>query len=252
MKIIWLASYPRSGNTYLRFLLYNYLYGEIQDSMQVQRVMPDLHKVLQKKRHIKVEKKINILCKTHFIYWDKHPYIEHTAGVIYILRNPRDLLVSHLRFYNLLAKRETDETKFAKSFIRNLGVVRGPKMKWGTWPGHIASWINVTSKYPMLFIRYEDLRLNTPATFKRVLEFLKQKVDEEKVRNSIEQCSIESMRALEKSEKSKTKPTLFDGEKADQAFMGEGKINQSLDFLGEGIEERFTNRFGKIMGVFGY
>jgi len=252
MKIIWLASYSRSGNTYLRFLLYNYLYGEIKDSMQVQNRMPDLHKMLGKKISFDVEKKVNIFCKTHFIYSNEHPYIEHTAGAVYLLRNPRDVLLSTLRFHRLFAKGEIDETKLVRSFINNLGVARLRKMKWGTWPEHIGSWILATSRHPMLFIRYEDLRLNTPDTFKMILRFLKQKVDEEKIKSSIERSSIEALTALEISEKSKNKPTLFERKKDDETFMGEGKMNQSLEFLGEGIEEHFMNRFGKIMDAFGY
>ena len=81
---------------------------------------------------------------------------------------------------------------------------------------------------------------------------MEQKVDEEKIKSSIERSSIEKMKALELSEKSENKPTLFDGKKSDQMFIGEGKINQSLEFLGEGLEEHFINRFGKIMDAFGY
>ena len=252
MKIIWLASYSRSGNTYLRFLLYNYLYGEVKDSMQIQNRMPDLHKMIGAKISFDIEKKVNIFCKTHFVYSNDHPYIEHTAGVVYILRNPRDVLLSNLRFYRLFAKKEIDETKYVKSFIQNLGVARGRKLKWGNWPEHIGSWILAMSNHPMLFIRYEDLRLNTADTFKRVLGFLKQKIDEEKIKSAIERSSIETLQALEISEKSENKPTLFEKNKDDETFMGEGKINQSLEFLGEDIEEHFMNRFGKIMGAFGY
>jgi len=252
MKIIWLASYPKSGNTYLRFLLYNYLYGEVRESIQVERVMPDLHKILSRGGRIHVEKDINIFCKTHFAYSDQHPYIEHTAGAIYILRNPRDLLLSNLRYSKLTSDHVIDESEFVRTFIQNLGVTRWRKENMGTWPENIASWLNATSKHPTLFIKYEDLRLNTMVTFKSVLKFLNLKIDAEKMKSSIKRCSIESMKALEKSEKSENKPTLFDGKKADMMFIGKGKINQSLEFLGDDVEKQFTDRFGKIMGAFGY
>ena len=252
MKIIWLASYPKSGNTYLRFLLYNYLYGEVKESIQVERVMPDLHKALSQKIRFDVEKDINIFCKTHFAYSAQLPYIEHTTGAIYILRNPRDVLLSNLRYFQLTSERAIDESEFVRTFIQNLGATRWHKMNMGTWPENIASWLNATSKHPTLFIKYEDLRLNTMVTFKSVLEFLKQEIDEKKMKSSIKRCSIESMKALEKSEKSENKPTLFDGTKADMTFIGKGKINQSLEFLGDDFEEQFTDRFGKIMGAFGY
>ena len=252
MKIIWLASYPKSGNTYLRFLLYNYLYGEVRESIQVERVMPDLHKALSKKIRFNVEKDINLFCKTHFTYSAQLPYVEHTAGAIYILRNPRDVLLSNLRYFKLTSERAVDESEFIRTFIQSLGVPRWRETNMGTWPENIASWLNATSKHPMLFIKYEDLRLNTMDTFKGVLKFLKQEIDEKKMKSSIKRCSIESMKALEKSEKSENKPTLFDGKKADMVFIGEGKINQSLEFLGEDFENQFTDRFGKIMGAFGY
>ena len=43
MSIIWLASYPKSGNTWLRFLLYNYLFGEVRRSGDIARRIPDIH-----------------------------------------------------------------------------------------------------------------------------------------------------------------------------------------------------------------
>ena len=43
MEIVWLASYPKSGNTWLRFLLYCYLFGAPRDSAQILRKLPDIH-----------------------------------------------------------------------------------------------------------------------------------------------------------------------------------------------------------------
>lgn len=44
MKIIWLASYPRPGNTFLRFLLYHYFFGKLESSTELESKIPDLHK----------------------------------------------------------------------------------------------------------------------------------------------------------------------------------------------------------------
>ena len=81
--------------------------------MQIQNRMPDLHKMVGAKISFDVDKKVNIFCKTHFVYSNDHPYIEHTAGVVYILRNPRDVLLSALRFHRLFTKKEINEIKMA-------------------------------------------------------------------------------------------------------------------------------------------
>ena len=158
MKIIWLASYPRSGNTYLRFLLYSYIYGIIKESIQVESTIPDIHKLLSSGGTLNSTMETTVFCKTHFIFSDNHPFVNNTVAFLYILRDPKDVLLSNIKYFKLISGQEIDERQFALDFITNLGVERWIKMNMGSWPQHISSWLMATNRYPHLFIKYEQLR----------------------------------------------------------------------------------------------
>ncbi len=252
MNVIWLASYPKSGNTYLRFLIYNYLYAEVTESMEVEKIMPDIHKLLSTGRALNTEIKQTIFVKSHFLYSPKHPCYKETQGFIYIIRNPRDVLLSNSRYSGITGNRPIDLKTFAQQFIKTMGVPRWKKMNMGTWPEHVSSWLSATSQHPHLFIKYEDLRNDPSTCFKHIINFLKLDLDEERIKNAIEKSSLQSMKELEKKEKDNSTETLFDNQGKDNYFVGEGKTNQSLTHLGDDIEEFFQKRFGKITGIFGY
>jgi len=252
MNIIWLASYPKSGNTYLRFLIYNYLYAEVSESIEVENKMPDIHKLLSSGRGLNTKLDQSVFSKTHFCYNTQHPYHKNTHGFIYIIRNPRDVLLSNSRYSGITGNQQIDLKAFAQQFISLMGVPRWKRMKMGTWPEHVATWLSATSQFPHLFLKYEDLRKDPFSNLKNIIKFLNLELKEEKLNKAIEMSSLEAMRSLEKKEKENSTKTLFDDQGKDQYFVGEGKINQSLTHISEDIEKLFQNRFGRVMNIFGY
>tara|TARA_B100001013_G_scaffold337116_1_gene256947 strand:- start:544 stop:1302 length:759 start_codon:yes stop_codon:yes gene_type:complete len=252
MNIIWLASYPKSGNTYLRFLIYNYLYAEVSESIEVENKMPDIHKLLSSGRGLNTELNQSVFAKTHFCYNEKHPYHKDTRGFIYIIRNPRDVLLSNSRYSGVTGNQQIDLQAFAHQFINLMGVPRWKKMNMGTWPEHIATWLSATSQFPHLFLKYEELRKDPVSILKNIIQFLNLEFNEKRLNRAIEMSSLEVMRVLEKKEKENSTKTLFDDQGKDQYFVGEGKSNQSLAHIGEDTEELFQNRFGRVMNIFGY
>ena len=109
-EIIWLASYPKSGNTWVRFFLYSYYVGIPMKSGDINHKIPDIHstpELLQSAEN-------RIFCKTHFLASDKHPHIKDTAGIIYLLRHPRDVLLSNLNYFYLTGHSALDAVEFAE------------------------------------------------------------------------------------------------------------------------------------------
>lgn len=261
MEIIWLASYPKSGNTFLRALLYSYFFEPLSaNSALVNERIPDIHKLAKDDKGLNEALNQTCFVKTHFMMSEKHPYQLSTKGFIYVLRNPRDVLHSAARYLGANGTKET-MASFASDFINGRGWSGWQGAGYGDWVEHVGSWLATSSKVPHLFLRYEDLRQDARGQMLRVLSFLNSSVDDEKLDRTIRCCTIESMRALEATEKAKMSPTLFDElfniyrpeEKNKQPFVGEGLINQSLDLDGTGLLERaYTDRFGKLTGVFGY
>ena len=252
MKIIWLASYPKSGNTYLRFLLYNYLYGEPKSSTDIGKKIPDLHKIISKKKSLNLNLDNHIFCKTHYIFTQKHPYINQTSGAIYLLRNPRDVLLSNLRYFQMIKSGPVEPFSFAANFLDNYGVEQWKKFGYGSWPQHVSSWMAGIGQFPLLFIKYESLRDDTKETLEKVIRFIGQDVDREKVKESIEQASIQNMKKMEVREKESQSESLFAGNINKGTFVGEGNSNQSLSHISNEVENAYREKFSNFLQIFGY
>lgn len=89
--IVWIASYPKSGNTWLRFLIAHLAHGELERSGDLQARVPDAHKV----RDWSASKVSGAeFIKTHWL--PRHlPKQFTTAGLVYIARNPFDVIASN-------------------------------------------------------------------------------------------------------------------------------------------------------------
>jgi aryl sulfotransferase len=251
MKVVWLASYPKSGNTFIRLLLHTYLFGESQDSETIGKSIPDLHQLLAQNNTLDPDSDQQIIVKTHFCYSDNHPYKESTIGCIYILRNPRDILLSNARY--LGADSNQDELrKFATAFINNLGVAHWRQMNMGSWPEHLASWLYSANNLPHIFITYENLRTDTANTLKRVVSFLGMEPDDSRIEMTVRHCAIDNARNFEIEEKKKGRKNIYVDLPNNASFVGEGKTAQSLTHIGEDIESLYQEKFGKFVNIFGY
>src|SRR5262245_186581 len=97
-QIHWLASFPKSGNTWVRFLLYHYFYGDIADSRAIGSRIPDIHAGDFDRASTLTRTQ---LVKTHWGLSPQMPHVDRTAGAIYIVRRPQDVLWSMLNYYRL-------------------------------------------------------------------------------------------------------------------------------------------------------
>ena len=248
MKVVWLASYPKSGNTFLRMLLHNYLYGETKDTGLVSERIPDIH---LHKTVLNTSSDERKLVKTHFCFSWNHPYAEHTSGFIYIMRNPRDVLLSSARY--LCTTSSHDELrKFSQYFINEMGVPLVRKLRVGNWPEHVASWLSFAPKVPHLFITYEDLRMDTGKILRSALHFIGLEPDDSRIQMAVDSCEINKARTHEIEEKKLGRIVIYNELPNNRYFVGEGKTGQSLIHIGEDIEQLYKDKFGSIANLFGY
>ena len=215
--------------------------------------MPDMPDMPEKGMFLAPSLQNIMIIKTHFMFGEKHPYKNHSAGFIYIIRNPRDVLLSNSRYFGITDNQEIDVKAFAKTFIIKMGVPQWKEIGMGTWPEHVASWLMATNRMPHIFIKYEDLRVNTREILSEIIRFLGINVEEEKIADTIRKTSLSNMRSIEKKEREETKASgVFGNIENPNYFIGEGKINQPLTFLSNEIEELYQKRFGKFTKIFGY
>ncbi len=267
-EIIWLASYPKSGNTWLRFLLASYFFGPPASSVEVGQRIPDIHKVKiippvaghDLGLGISTPGRRVVLAKTHFAAAVGHPHWNQTAAAIVVVRNPADVLLSNLNFMRLegsVASLKVTDEQYARIFIQMGGDPRWLDTGFGTLDLHLASWQGA-STFPRLAIRYEDLKGDTAGTLRRIVEFLRPVggVDEEKLAAAVQASSFERMREMEVEEKKAGKRTMFEGNavkaRRGETFVRGGRTAQTLSHLGMDLDVACEHRFANFMSITGY
>lgn len=224
--IIWLASYPKSGNTWVRSILAALLYSSdgafnfdlIKRIPQFPKkeVFKDLVKDFSnfneiKKNWITVQEKINSekeikLLKTHngkyTVEKDNFTNDQNSLAVIYIVRDPRTLVKS---ISNHFTKSHYDASKFliAPSLIGNGKSFEERKdgilTLIGKWNDHYRSWTK--NKNNLLLIKYEDLVNNPETELTKLIKFLEKyisfKTSEKKNKTILETTSFSNLKNME-------------------------------------------------------
>jgi hypothetical protein len=251
--VIWLASYPKSGNTWLRFLLANLLFGRVAATGDLGKMIPDLHCGFDLGDFLGRDW---MLVKTHSLFGPGLALNERTRKVIYIVRNPLDVLVSNLNYSRLLRYDEAagaDEAlahKYADAFIAARGDPAWREIGYGSWVENVEIWLGGGHGCPVLTVRYEDLLTDTRAEMDRICAFLDLRRDPVRIDAAIRDSSFDSMRRLEDAEKREKKSGIFydpTREAAYQAgfrFMNKGK-------RGDGRRSLTPLQLGRAMDAFG-
>ena len=227
--IIWIASYPKSGNTWLRVLISSYYYSE--KGIFNQSSLPNISQFPQEKYFksfkydprvvtdtvkfwisaqeiINKDKKFKFF-KTHNVLGainnSKFTDKKNTIGCIYVVRDPRNVLTSLQNHYEM-SKEESlnfmlNENKFiydhsVKNDYSNFQFI-------SSWEKNYQSWIN-QKNFSVITIKYEDLINDTLETFKKVIEYIelitksREGYNDKKAENSIQSTSFEKMKNMEK------------------------------------------------------
>lgn len=254
MQIHWLASFPKSGNTWVRFLLYHYFYGDIANSADLGKRIPDIHAGDFARASSSTRTQ---LVKTHWGISPQMPHIDRTAGAIYIVRHPRDVLLSMLNYYRLRepSAKWTDE-HFVRLFIQNGADPGSLRNGFGTWEDNVLSWLS-QRRFPLLVVRYEDMKADTAAELRRMVAFLGEACDESKIQASVAACTFDRMRELEAREKASNHDgNVFIGGKAELdrglMHMSKARSGQTLSSIGVNLDREFEQRFTNAAWLAGY
>jgi hypothetical protein len=241
--MIWLASYPRSGNTWMRFLLCSYLVGRVRDVQTVEARIPNLHRGALDR----LPRRGPIVCKTHLPFGPQHPAREDSRGVIYLLRHPKDVLLSNLNYF-AISCRDLDARQFALDFIREGGVPDWRRMGIGGWAEHVRSWIGANT-LPKLVIRYEAMVSDPGRALGDALAFLGIEPDRRRLGRAVRSCTLSRLRQLELADRATERPILFpdvgQGLDAGRFFFHRGATGQSLESIGDDLDDLFDRRFSR-------
>jgi hypothetical protein len=272
-KILWLASYPRSGNTWLRAFLHNLLrnsdepydINRLQDftlidsdarwyRMLAPRPPTELTKeevaALRPKAHAAMTAAFpdTVLVKTHnALVGDRGtPMItlEHTAGAIYVVRNPLDVAVSYSHHYGV----SLAEAVAAMNRPGNQSIGNQENFVYevhGSWSEHVKSW-TATPNPALHVVRYEDMANEPLRAFGDVAGFLGLRAAPERVAHAIARSSFAVLREqeLRKGFRERSK-------KSDQFFRA-GEVGQGRHLLTPELIDALCATHRESMGRFGY
>lgn len=227
--IIWIASYPKSGNTWLRSLISSYFFTDdgffdfkLLKNIPSYPSPPFFEKYPDKfnkpeataKYWIPEQERINknnnklIFLKTHNALCKINGYsftdTKNSLGAVHIIRDPRNVISSISNHYQI----DLDEAlKFMKTPNKAIYVKKDQRYlgfnALFSWSSNNKSW-SECQKFPILTIKYEDLEKETFETFKKVFEFikkvskLKEDFNQKKAEVAIKNCNFEKLQKLEK------------------------------------------------------
>jgi Sulfotransferase domain len=187
----FIVSYPRSGNTWTRFLIANLLHPEEPATFaNIERLLPDSE--AQSSRYLRRIPRPRVI-KSHQYFDPRFP------RVVYILRDPRDVALSYYDFQRKY--RQIDDSYPLAAYVSDFVNGRLISKTWGTWGENVGSWLAAcTGSARFLALRYEDMTADTAAQLKRIATFLEVDLSPERLASVIELSSANRMRELEKTQ----------------------------------------------------
>ena len=274
-RTLWLASYPKSGNTWLRALLTGWLEDSPVDvnqlvgtpiassreafdaalgipsssltAAEIELVRPRADEVLASEADEPHLRKIH---DAFAVGPQREPIVSITAtrGALYVIRDPRDVVVSYAHGRNMSfewARRRLNDPEAALSADENRLHEQLPQ-RLGTWSSHVRSWVDETP-FPVEVIRYEDLATTPAERFGPALRFSGfGDVDERRLARAIECSSFDRLQRAEQDH------GFREGHAGRSDFFRRGRPGSWRDELPAELAARTKEDHREVMARFGY
>jgi len=273
-EIVWLASYPRSGNTWLRALLSNYLQkaqqavdiNSLQGTYVSSRSFFDRYAGLEASNLLPGEilKARPRVCSTYaracngiallkihdaFSIMRGFPEVltQDSKAIIYLIRNPFDVAVSLAHFLGLTLDQSihgmADQNGHLADNMQDIGT-QLPQLL-SSWSNHVIGWVD-NEILPVHVMRYEDMLADAYQTFRKVVEVISDHVDDDMLQAAIKFSSFSSLQAQEEEH------GFFEGPLSAKTFFRQGKAGAWRDVLTPEQRERIIAGHREVMMRFGY
>ena len=284
--IFWIASYPKSGNTWLRALIGSYYYSN--DGVFNQGLLKKIDQFPTKryfngfdydkkiatdtcKFWIKAQEKINEnikglkFFKTHNTFGKLNNYDftnrQNSIGCLYVVRDPRNVFTSLKNHYQLnddqAIKWMTNEKNFIY-YVQNFEENGYSDFQFiSSWNIHYQSW-KMQKKIPIKFIKYEDLQNQTYYVFKEVIKFIneitnnKEKVNKDKIKTVLKTTTFEKLKQSEIDHGFSESVTSREDKDKKIPFFNLGPKNNWREIISDELKIKLENIFEKDLKELSY
>lgn len=276
-KIFWLASYPKSGNTWLRIFLFKIYQLSRQkvilDELSGVGLMPANRKWLDaltgfdtacltddEADHIKSDtsqwfaqlQKDTLYYKSHEAYTyfdDGEPRIPvaNSLGAIYLVRNPLDVSISLASHYNCSIDDAIGYLNDPDYTIAGTACGYQPRLRqmYYSWSGHVKSWLSAKN-IRHLMVRYEDMKRQPLETFTTIVNFLNLNVSSDMIKSALEETRFDKLKALE-AEKGFNEAMVHGN-----PFFRKGIVGDWKNTLSQEQVDKIVNAHRDVMQMLGY
>ncbi|XP_028257999.1 sulfotransferase family 5A, member 1 [Parambassis ranga] len=237
---ILIVSYPKSGTTWIQEIVT--LISNRGDS-HLSQTVPNWTRAPWLEQYyftavLEASSTTPRLITTHLPHHLLGPALQGTkAKVIYVSRNPKDVVVSYYHFHkmaNFLPKVDTF-AEFLKGFLEGT-------LHFGSWFDHIKGWTSPTAAIDnLLHITYEEMSLDLPGSIKRMSSFLQCPLVEDEVINCVKHCSFSSMRDNKMINYTLVSEDIMDHSKG--SFMRKGEVGDWKHTFTEEQNQYFESIF---------
>jgi len=240
---IFIVSYPKSGNTWTRFLIGNLIYQDTPITFaNVESRLPSLY--VHSDRALR---KLPRILKSHDCFDPRY------RTVIYIVRDPRDVVVSAYHYAVKLGILPNNHGM--EEFVPRLldgsfdsGLLVNPR--WGSWYDHVASWLAMQHNRKFLLLRYEDMLDDPQRELAKVADFLQLEASPERLARAVQLSSADHMRELEKKQAAEW--SLTKNTRPDMAFVRQAKQGSWKSELPRRAVADIESTWGSLMRKLGY
>ena len=281
-QIFWIASFPKSGNTLIRYLLTSLFFTNdgiidlsllqnipyIEDTSNlefIKKINAEDYKNLHSPQILsnyweKMQSKQNLNLKEDFIFMKTHHALvkifnndftnkENTRGVIYVVRDPRDVVLSMSNHYKITFDESIDkllDENFCLQWQDTDNLYENKKKPLSlvsSWEKHFLSWNKYAFNCPKLLIKFEDLVYDKKNTIKKIIDFFIKNYNfkfsnlSKKIQNMIVYSDFDHLKKTEQKDG-------FD-EAVNNNFFNKGTKGQWLDKLSDEqiyrIEKKYYN-----------
>lgn len=229
----FLVSYPRSGNTWMRFLIANLKQPDGELTYQdLNNLVPDLYAQRDLSECI-----VPRVIKSH------EPYNKRYPRVVYVYRDGRDVAISYY-FYQ---KKYHGYDKPFDVFLRDM---LSGKVPFGSWQEHVSSWMFREHNAPFHPVKFEDLKKDAAAVLDGVGRFLGLEVDDKGLKEAVRRSALGEHGKVYRNKEHIEK---FPGHlKGSDERKKRGSSGQWAEFFGDRLLDEFWEAAGDVMERLGY